>query len=278
MKYKKFSETRREVIILDEWVKTRWTSGNKAHYVQLGYKYTRMHDELICKVTDLLNGSDVKVCVQCPVCKKERKITYNNVLKAGHTLCGGCRQIRDLTGMKFNRLTAIEIDKSSRKKRLKWICECECGTMKSIQASHLTSGATNSCGCYHRDVTSALSGENSPYWNHNLSKKERLERRAYQSYFRWREAVFERDGYACKVCGHNKGGDLRAHHIYSYKKHRDQQLDINNGITLCVLCHDEFHRNFMGDTRIPCTLDDFIKWLITKEKKPIEVMSFLKDL
>lgn len=30
---------------------------------------------------------------------------------------------------------------------LKWICECDCGTKKSVLASNLRSGKTKSCGC-----------------------------------------------------------------------------------------------------------------------------------
>ena len=52
----------------------------------------------------------------------------------------------DLTGQKFGKLTALK-KVPSRNKKTYWLCECECGTQKEIQTSHLTSGFIKSCGC-----------------------------------------------------------------------------------------------------------------------------------
>ena len=51
--------------------------------------------------------------------------------------------------MKYGRLTVIEtfIEKGRRKA----ICKCDCGNTKTVQMTHLKSGATKSCGCYHKD-------------------------------------------------------------------------------------------------------------------------------
>ena len=48
----------------------------------------------------------------------------------------------DLTGRQFGRLTVIKRDTSA--KRVKWICQCSCGNIKSIQSTHLISGASTS--------------------------------------------------------------------------------------------------------------------------------------
>ena len=55
----------------------------------------------------------------------------------------------DLKGQRFGRLVVIEQDLTS--KRTKWICKCDCGNTKSVQATHLRSGVTQSCGCYHKE-------------------------------------------------------------------------------------------------------------------------------
>lgn len=52
----------------------------------------------------------------------------------------------DLTGQRFNRLTAIR-----RMPGSKWECRCDCGTLVVPQTSALTSGHTKSCGCLQRD-------------------------------------------------------------------------------------------------------------------------------
>lgn len=57
-------------------------------------------------------------------------------------------------------------------------------------------------------------------------------------YEEWRESVFKRDDYTCQCCNDNKGGNLRAHHIRNFSEYEQGRFDINNGITLCDICHD----------------------------------------
>lgn len=57
----------------------------------------------------------------------------------------------NLIGQKFNRLTVIG---RVKRKRVYWICECDCGNIKEIQTTHLKSGATQSCGCLHKEIIS----------------------------------------------------------------------------------------------------------------------------
>lgn len=52
----------------------------------------------------------------------------------------------DLTGQKFNKWTVIERDKT-KKGTAYWICQCECGTIKSVCGSSLRNGSSKSCGC-----------------------------------------------------------------------------------------------------------------------------------
>jgi hypothetical protein len=52
----------------------------------------------------------------------------------------------DITGQKFNRLTAVrKVDGG------KWLFHCECGKEKTIDRSHVKSGHTRSCGCLHME-------------------------------------------------------------------------------------------------------------------------------
>lgn len=57
----------------------------------------------------------------------------------------------------------------------------------------------------------------------------------------WRKAVFDRDHYTCRICGQH-GVGLNAHHIKCFSLYRDLRFDINNGITLCVKCHNSIHK------------------------------------
>ena len=61
---------------------------------------------------------------------------------------------KDLKNKRFGRLIAIKHIGSKgqgTKKSAIWECICDCGTKKTVVASHLTSGHTKSCGCLKKD-------------------------------------------------------------------------------------------------------------------------------
>ncbi len=61
--------------------------------------------------------------------------------------------IKDLTGQKFGRLTVIKRDMEHTGGAAYWICKCDCGTIKSIRGSNLTTNykPTRSCGCLAKE-------------------------------------------------------------------------------------------------------------------------------
>ena len=71
----------------------------------------------------------------------------------------GCKQnrerpnrIKSLIGQRFGRLVVIEQDvekyyTSGGKRIYKWICQCDCGNIVSVEREKLKSGHTQSCGC-----------------------------------------------------------------------------------------------------------------------------------
>ena len=51
----------------------------------------------------------------------------------------------DETGHRYGKWTVLKRDNT--KQRGYWICQCDCGTIKSIYGSELRKGRTKSCGC-----------------------------------------------------------------------------------------------------------------------------------
>ena len=99
-------------------------------------------------------------------------------------------------------------------------------------------------GCYPQDKYSAdiEEGKIFVYFGKKRNKNAK-DRRTSPEYQKWRSLVFERDRYTCRQCG-NVGGTLNAHHIKSYKNHRDLRLCVDNGITLCESpCHKQEHKS-----------------------------------
>lgn len=60
------------------------------------------------------------------------------------------KNIRNLIGQKFGRLTVIGLsDRESRKTY--WICQCDCGNVKEVRSDSLLIGAIRSCGCLKKE-------------------------------------------------------------------------------------------------------------------------------
>jgi hypothetical protein len=57
----------------------------------------------------------------------------------------------------------------------------------------------------------------------------------------WARLVKERDGYKCAEC--NETDFLHSHHLLPKKDFPELMYDINNGITLCRICHAKRHHN-----------------------------------
>lgn len=52
-------------------------------------------------------------------------------------------------GERFGRLTVLREDPQAYPDRkVRWVCQCDCGTVKSINGRYLRSGDTRSCGCW----------------------------------------------------------------------------------------------------------------------------------
>ena len=66
--------------------------------------------------------------------------------------CDGMSKLIDLTGQKFGRLLVLKKDNTRiTKSGSYWICQCECGTIKSIKSSSLRRGEIQSCGCLRNE-------------------------------------------------------------------------------------------------------------------------------
>ena len=60
----------------------------------------------------------------------------------------------DLTGNKYGRLTVLYKDNNRKTNNGSyWVCQCECGKIKSIKSSSLRRGEIVSCGCYRNEKT-----------------------------------------------------------------------------------------------------------------------------
>ncbi len=100
-------------------------------------------------------------------------------------------------------------------------------------------------------------GKNSPNYNPSITDKEREQRRDMNAQAEWRDKIYELDGHRCVKC--NRNGKLNAHHIFSHSKYTEKRWDTDNGATLCVYCHREFHSLYGIKRFTDQDFRDFIK-------------------
>lgn len=96
-------------------------------------------------------------------------------------------------------------------------------------------------------------GKKAANWKGGISRAYKTGYNSFQ-YKEWRKKVFERDDYACQKCGircgNGKAVYLTAHHKKSFSKYPELRFDVNNGSTLCELCHckvDKYRARFMRE-------------------------------
>jgi hypothetical protein len=139
----------------------------------------------------------------------------------------------DLTGKIFGYLSVLREVGSTRRNEILWMCKCKCGKEKVINSSYLLSGHTKSCGCFRKEN---ISGENNFNWKGGITS-DIMKARSSIPYKEWRNLVFSRDSFTCKLCDDSKGHNLQAHHIERFCDYPELRYEISNGITLCRSCH-----------------------------------------
>lgn len=100
-------------------------------------------------------------------------------------------RFKDLTGLKFDRLTVVEMAPhkvySSGKRYIQWRCRCDCGSETFVISTLLITGRTRSCGCLLLDMMKARSGERAYQFKHGGSRS-----REYQSWHNARKRIFNK--------------------------------------------------------------------------------------
>lgn len=119
---------------------------------------------------------------------------------------------RDLTGIKFGRLTALHISRfyrrpSSAGKRVPvWKCQCECGKKTHVRGENLITGWTKSCGCLRPVKIPFGTKRGKLYFVRDLTEQRRHRR------------------YVLCLCGCGKTKAVRKDHFW-------------NGLTFSCGCH-----------------------------------------
>ena len=70
------------------------------------------------------------------------------------------RKQKDITGNKYNKLTAVRFSHSVKTGTIKshWFFRCDCGVEKTISKVNVISGHVKTCGCSRKEITIDITG------------------------------------------------------------------------------------------------------------------------
>lgn len=202
-----------------------------------------------CNLEKTYENNRTKIPLICPQGHKV-EISYKHFRRGSRCrVCNGGGRLTQEDVELMLSSEGIELLSEYVNYNTKFKYKCTCGSIAYGYISPLLKGIR--CGCGYK------SGEDNPRWNPNLTKEEREVSRKYPEYHKWVQDVYERDDYTCQCCG-GRGEELNAHHIKSYKDHKDLRTDVNNGITLCEDCHKKFHIKYGYVGFSASDLEDFL--------------------
>lgn len=172
--------------------------------------------------------------------------TVKRNVKRGIVQSCGCGRSKDLVNKRFEKIVVISKteNRSKYNNSVIWKCKCDCGKEIFLSTGELLHPNRKSCGCFKENMIQSCKkrgGKNHHWYNHSLTDKDREESKNRPERYEFYKKVFDRDNYTCVVCN-KRGGDLNAHHLNSYHWDKDNRDNIDNGVTLCKTCHNEFHK------------------------------------
>lgn len=158
----------------------------------------------------------------------------------------------DLTGLKFNKLTVLNLidhNKDKTYKKRYWLCLCDCGKQTISATSQIVSGKTKSCGCIKVE-SSIINSINS---RHKIVKKGSGYNSLFNSYYKSakiKDRPFElslKDFTEllkgdCFYCGSEpKSVFMKSYYnvIYNGIDRRDNNLGytLDNSVSCCKMCN-----------------------------------------
>lgn len=81
----------------------------------------------------------------------EKTVSYW-VKKHGLSHHAKTRKVANIAGRTFDRWTVLRQDSSNSRGQAMWVCQCQCGKVKSVLGTSLLQGKSKSCGCLSTDL------------------------------------------------------------------------------------------------------------------------------
>lgn len=208
----------------------------------MGQKFGRL---TVIKRVESTFSRRVKWLCRCD-CGKEI-IVKGKGLRSGHTKSCGCIRITDLTGKKFGRWTVIKrVNPFSRVNGYKWLCKCDCGTIRKVRGLGLRNGTSTSCGCYHKEIAglsnkldSGIASFRRKY--HHYKSRSREIGRKWELTEEQFKKITQKDCYYCGAKPNNRCGNKSGNGDYIYngidRVNNEKGYTIDNIVPCCKICN-----------------------------------------
>jgi 5-methylcytosine-specific restriction endonuclease McrA len=177
-------------------------------------------------------------------CGSHAEISWYQAFHSG-TNCGNCRSlrigdikrkyslddVRELFAEQGKLLLETEFKNSLSPMR--YICKC--GNESHTNLNNFFKGK-DCYQCRNEKISELMKDP-------EITDEERALRRTLRENKSWRLEVYERDNYTCQCCG-KRGTKLNAHHVFNFADNPDVRTSADNGVTLCINCHKDFHKQY----------------------------------
>ena len=113
---------------------------------------------VIGRVKNEGKGRDVVYGCICDCGEYTKALAQN--LTINHTTSCGCAKSPNLVGKRFGKLLVIDKkDKTDSKAPNIYICQCDCGNIREVEATHLIQNEIVSCGCLNKYYKNDITGQ-----------------------------------------------------------------------------------------------------------------------
>lgn len=136
--------------------------------------------------------------------------------------------------------TLLDDEYNGVKSDLNYICKNGHYATNSLDTIKI--GGNGHCSYCREEFLLNNRGANHYKWKGGVYESESRKFRTTYEFKKWRIDVFKRDNWTCQICASRSY--LNAHHKDGYNWSVERRTDVSNGVTLCEVCHGEFHLKY----------------------------------
>jgi hypothetical protein len=240
--YKMSEEHRKKISVAHTGMRPSDLTREKMRLQRLGKKLSKETREKISIANKGRTSNIMTDDIRRKISLKNKGKHYSPAtqFKKGHKISEETKKkiIASLTGRKVSQETREKISKSNIGKKHKPHTD-EWKKQNSLRHT----GKVNSMES-RKKMSITKMGKLNPNWKGGISPINTSIRMSME-YKLWRKSVFERDNYTCVWCGTKQGWNkitkkqniIQADHIKPFCNYPELRFAIDNGRTLCDVCH-----------------------------------------